>query len=309
MAGISGGAIAASVVASGAPPLALLGAYDAEPGLYCNSTLTENWPRSRGIDYKGTTRDVKAFVANCGVTVDWPLDRVKKALQALLPTDVSAISSTVQVIASQVNPLSFKLKAAWPLGPFSSKEDLIDKVGASSLLPCLLTGTCFVEIDGRPYRDGGFTASFNQLCVKATATNPCVCSSALHYGPDGYLPQNNKHGKCDESLPLVVATDGVPPSPVNGFTSYPKLDRWDWRLGTEKCGVNDWVAFATGYFRFVDPSPGTISINPGKRTPMPITPCEWKSYGIGKANRTTSRLIYEHGIMEARAFVAEQYGF
>ena len=65
---------------------------------------------------------------------------------------------------------------------------------------------------------------------------------------------------------------------------------------------------ATGFFQSVDPTPGTISINPGKRTPMPITPCEWRSYGIGKANRTKSRLIYEHGMLEARAFVAEQYG-
>ena len=309
MAGISGGAIAAAVVAAGAPPLALLDAYDAEQGLYCNSTMPENWPRSRGNDYKGATHDIKAFVANCVMTAEWPLERVKNALRRLLPTDVSAVSATFQVVASQINPLSFKLKVAWPLGPYSSKEDLIDKVAASSMLPCLLSGTSFLEIAGRPYIDGAFTANFNQLCVNATSTNPCLSASALHYGPRGYLPQINKYGKCDDSLPLVPPSFGVPPKPVNGFASYPELDRRDWKLGTEKCGLTDWGAVATGFFQFVDPTPGTISINPGKRTPMPITPCEWRSYGIGKANRTTSRLIYEHGMQEARAFVAEQYGF
>ena len=41
---------------------------------------------------------------------------------------------------------------------------------------------------------------------------------------------------------------------------------------------------------------------------MPITPCQWQSYELGKANRTINRLIYEHGMQEARAFVAEEYG-
>ena len=309
MAGISGGAIAAAVVAAGTPPLALLDAYDAEPGLYCNSTLDEGWPMSRGNDFQRAAHDLEAFVANCVMTAQWPLEKVAKALRGLLPADVAAISATVQVVASQINPISYKKKVAWPLGPFSSKEDLIDKIGASSTLPCLLSGTSFVEVAGRPYVDGGFTANFNQLCVNATSANPCLSASALHYGPRGYLPQTNKHGKCDDSLPLAPSTSGNQPSPLNGFASYPKLDRRDWKLGTEKCGLTDWAGVATSYFRMVDTSPGTvISINPGKRTPMPITPCQWQSYGLRKANRTISRMIFEHGVSEARAFVAEEYG-
>ena len=51
-----------------------------------------------------------------------------------------------------------------------------------------------------------------------------------------------------------------------------------------------------------------ININPGKRTPLPLTPCEWRSYRLGKANRTVSKLIYDHGVAEARAFAREAYG-
>ena len=310
MAGISGGAIAASVVASGTPPVALLNAYDAEQGLYCNSTLDEGWPRSRGNDFQGAAHDLKAFVANCAMTKEWPLVRVANALRRMLPVDVSAVSATVQVIASQVNPISYRHKVASSLGPFSSREDLIAKVSASSMLPCILSGTSFIEVDGRPYVDGGFSANFNQLCVNATSANPCLSASALHYGPHSYLPQSNKHGMCDDSLPLAPSTSDNPPNPFNGFASYPKLDRRDWKLGTSKCGLTDWAGVATSFSGFVGPSPGTVvSINPGKRTPMPITPCQWQSFASGKANRTISRLIYEHGILEARAFVAEAYGF
>jgi hypothetical protein len=75
MAGISGGAIAAAVVVAGTPPLALLDAYDAEPGLYCNSTLDEGWPMSRGNDFQGAAHDLTAFVANCVMTAEWPLEK------------------------------------------------------------------------------------------------------------------------------------------------------------------------------------------------------------------------------------------
>ena len=156
--------------------------------------------------------------------------------------------------------------------------------------------------------DGSSTANFNQLCVNATSANPCLSASALHYGPRGYLPQTNRHGKCDDSLPLAPSTSGNQPSPLIGFDLCPELDRRDWKLGTEKCGLTDWAGADTSFFRMVDPSPGTIiSINPGKRTPMPLTPCQWQSHGLRKANRTIHRMVYEHGMLEARAFVAE-YG-
>jgi len=235
--------------------------------------------------------------------------KVAKALRGLIPADVAAISATVQVVASQVNPISYKRKAAWPLGPFYSREDLIEKVGASSTLPCLLSGTSIVVVAGGPYVDGSSTANFNQLCVNATSASPSWSASALHYGPRGYLSQTNRHGKCDDSLPLAPSTSGNQPSPPSGFASYRALDRRDWKLGTEKCGLTDCADVASSFFRMIDPSPGTvISINPGKRTPMPLTPCQWQSYGLRKANRTISRMIYEHGMLEARAFVAEEYG-
>ena len=68
---------------------------------------------------------------------------------------------------------------------------------------------------------------------------PLLSASALYYGPRGYLPQINKYGKCDDSLPLVPPSVAVPPNPVNGFASYPELDRRDWKLGTEKCRLTD----------------------------------------------------------------------
>ena len=309
MAGISGGAIAAAVVAAGTPPLKLLDAYDAEGGIYCNATLNEGWPMSRGGDFKGAAYDLKAFVANCVMTAQLPLEKLAKALRELLPADVAAVSATVQVIASQINPINYKQRVAWPLGPFSSREDLIAKVGASSTLPCLISGTAFTEVAGRPYVDGGYAANFNQLCVNATAANPCLSASALYYGTHGYLPQTNSHGMCDDSLPLAPPTGNSQPNPPDGFASYPKLDRRDWKLGTKKCGLAAWAEAATSFFPFIDPSPGTsISINPGKRTSMPISPCQWHSYRLGIANRTISRMIYDHGIHEARAFAAEEYG-
>jgi len=92
--------------------------------LYCNSTLDKGWPMSRGNDFQGAAHDLKACVANCVMTAEWPLEKVAKALRGLLPADVAAMSATVQVVASQVNPIRYKRKVAWPLGPFSSKRGL-----------------------------------------------------------------------------------------------------------------------------------------------------------------------------------------
>ena len=50
------------------------------------------------------------------------------------------------------------------------------------------------------------------------------------------------------------------------------------------------------------------ALNPGKRTPMPISVCEFKGLLFGKANQTTALAIYEHGVAEAKAFAAEVYG-
>jgi hypothetical protein len=94
------------------------------------------------------------------------------------------VSKTVQIFASQINPLDYRSRVASPMGPYASKEDLVTKISASSDLPCLVSGTSFTVVPSgsgengsggeKPFVDGGFTANFNQLCAGATDKSRCI---------------------------------------------------------------------------------------------------------------------------------------
>ena len=46
-------------------------------------------------------------------------------------------------------------------------------------------------------------------------------------------------------------------------------------------------------------------INPGKRTPLPLPACEWRTFTRVPPNATVARMIFDHGRAEARAWVDE----
>lgn len=182
MTGLSGGAITSAVVAAGVPPAALLASYDDSP-IFCNATLPDDWatggePRAK--------ESLARFAATCLRTAEWPLNRVAASMRKLIPAAaVPVISETVQIFASQINPLDYRARVSSPMGPYSSKEDLIAKIGASSDLPCLVSGTSFTVVNSsssangggggeKPYIDGGFTTNFNQLCAGATDKSRCI---------------------------------------------------------------------------------------------------------------------------------------
>ena len=77
-----------------------------------------------------------AFTTLCLQQLVWPLERIARALRTLIPESaVPQVSRTVQIWASQLNPLVGQgalLRVPYPLGPYSSREDLITKSTASS---------------------------------------------------------------------------------------------------------------------------------------------------------------------------------
>ena len=354
MAGLSGGAITAAAVAAGVAPAALLSSYDESP-IFCDAALPDDWATG------GETRAgelLARFAARCLRTAEWPLRRVANSMRRLIPAEkVADVSRTVQIFASQVNPLDYRSRVASPMGPYSSKEDLVQKISASSDLPCLVSGTSFTvvnttttggggrgEVGEKPFVDGGFTANFNQLCAGATDRSRCITvtvrcihregvrrqekekqrldprthsktnkptktfTQALQVGPSALVPLRDALGRCYDNVltpPISLAL----PSPYFGWASYPTLPRPKWKVGSEPCDLPDYLKVLTLEDQLVPPGPDlAININPGKRTPLPLTPCEWRSYRLGKANRTVSKLIYDHGVAEARAFAREAYG-
>lgn len=318
MAGLSGGAITAAAVAAGVAPAALLSSYDESP-IFCDAALPDDWATG------GETRAgelLARFAARCLRTAEWPLRRVADSMRRLIPAEkVADVSRTVQIFASQVNPLDYRSRVASPMGPYSSKEDLVQKISASSDLPCLVSGTSFTvvnttttggggrgEVGEKPFVDGGFTANFNQLCAGATGRSRCITVTALQVGPSALVPLRDALGRCYDNVltpPISLAL----PSPYFGWASYPTLPRPKWKVGSEPCDLPDYLKVLTLEDQLVPPGPDlAININPGKRTPLPLTPCEWRSYRLGKANRTVSKLIYDHGVAEARAFAREAYG-
>lgn len=122
------------------------------------------------------------------------------------------------------------------------------------------------------------------------------------------MPLRDALGRCYDNIltpPISLAL----PSPYFGWADYPVLPRSKWKVGSEPCDLPDFLKVLTIEDQLVPPTPDTpININPGKRTPLPLTPCEWRSYRLGKANRTVSKLIYDHGVAEARAFAKEAFG-
>ena len=207
MAGLSGGAITSAVVAAGVPPADLLASYDDSP-IFCNATLPDDWA-SRGE--QRAKESLARFATTCLRTAEWPLSRVAASVRKLIPAEaVPVVSKTVQIFASQINPLDYRARVSSPMGPYSSKEDLIDKISASSDLPCLVSGTSFTVVNSssggssgggssssssasggggagveKPYVDGGFTTNFNQLCAGATEKSRCITVTVSLLGSEG----------------------------------------------------------------------------------------------------------------------------
>ena len=201
------------------------------------------------------------------------------------------------------------------MAPFSSVQDVAQKVMASSAVPCAIMPTTFQNVDGRAYIDGGFTASTNQLCINATDASPCVTVTATHFGPHGWVPRMRPEGAggatCDESV-MIPPVWGLQARPPVGYGPQWPLDPARDRLTMRRrrCAVPEVLDLLVLSERHAVPPPGFPgwAINPGKRTPMPISVCEFKGLLMSKANMTTATAIYEHGVAEAKAFAAEVYG-
>jgi len=187
---------------------------------------------------------------------------------------------------------------------------------ASSSVPCAITPETYKEVDGRAFIDGGFTASTNQLCINATEASPCVTVTATHFGPHGWVPLTRPDSSgggstCDESV-MIPPVWGLQARPLVGYGPQWPLDpaRDRVTMRRHRCAVPEVLDLLVLHERHAVPPVGFPgwAINPGKRTPMPISVCEFKGLLFGKANQTTATAIYEHGVAEAKAFAAEVYG-
>jgi len=174
--GFSGGALAAAVIASGADPRRLLESYD-DLSLFCNVTLPDGWnaPPRTPLQAAATLR---SSWEDCVGTATWPINAIGTAVRkTVAPESVANVSKTATLWASEVSPYFYYAQRSAPLGDFRDVEDVAQKVMASSAVPCAVTPRTYHEIDGRPYIDGGYTTSTNQLCIGATEESPCVTVS------------------------------------------------------------------------------------------------------------------------------------
>ena len=98
---------------------------------------------------------------------------------------------------------------------------------------------------------------------------------------------------------------------ISGYgPAYPEVPEPDWALTPKSCGktlgaVLLSVALDVAGVSLTAPLGPPPDINPGKRTPLPLSACEWRSYTRVPPNATVADTIYAHGRDEGRAWVEE----
>jgi hypothetical protein len=255
--------------------------------------------------------------------------------------DLAALASrTVQVWAAELDPVNgtkltedlptvMATARARPLAPYASVDDLEGAVLASSHLPCLLDSNYYLSFRGRPMVDGGYAAAWPQLCTTPAGGNAsddgtCVRIAATFLGPAGEIPPNKPGTEsCDRSVgrpgmplggPGWHQPGGVPPNGgvnVTGWgPAYPPVPENEWRLDPKSCGRTLGEVFMSIALDVADTPLGAPwgpppDINPGKRTPLPLPACEWRTFTRVPPNATVARMIFDHGRAEARAWVDE----
>lgn len=253
----------------------------------------------------------------------------------------AVLSRTVQVWGAELDPangtaLDEDLPAvlatarAAPLAPYGNEGDLLEAVLASAHLPCLLDSNYYLAFRGRPFVDGGYAAAWPQLCTRpdggnATEGGRCLRVAATFLGPAGLIPPTKAGSEaCDPAAGRLGAPlagpgwrlpDGLAPNGgvnVSGYgPPYPLApSEAAWRLDPKSCGktlggVLLSVALDVSDANLTAPWGPPPDINPGKRTALPLSACEWRAYTRVPPNATVAQLMYDHGLAEGRAWVDE----
>lgn len=356
---MSGGALATLATAAGAPGAATLDAYT-HATWFCEGAHVMDRPALDLSSPEGATQAAKEL-EDCRTPESgwfWPrrtLDgMLRQALAArntsLAPSGgdlVALLSRTLQIWAAELDatnstaldedlPAVLQSARSKPLAPYTSLDDAVGSALTSSHLPCLLDSNYYTAFRGQPMVDGGYAASWPQLCAlpgSGEAAPRCVRVAATWLGPDGLVPPGVAQGdKCDTKSagglgaplqgPGWARQPGIPPNPGTSPPNetgwgppYPPVPEDQWGLKPKSCGdtlggVLLAVALDTADANMTASWPPDVApdINPGKRTRLPLAPCEWRSFIKVPPNRTVSETMYQHGLDEGRAWINEEWG-
>lgn len=292
IAGISGGAITATLLASGVSP------KEAAAKLVPLMVATVVFEGVTGGGGGGGTNPARPdFNKMAGL--------LRASLRELLPGNAaSQANGKLHVFASQVSPASPSLLSppplwfdlgAWP-GGYGDKGDLIDATVASAYVPCAVGGASATPYKDHLWIDGGAAASLDNLCGAISGSAPCVEVVAVAVGP------------------LAAATCSPPPAPEgsNNAGTYPgyptyggastaalPLDCGAYKLLNGRSATEDFHPL-----KVVAP-PGAIC--PGCRVQTPFTQCDIKKFanfqfgGLGQAWD-----VHQLGYKEGEAWAVEQ---
>ena len=327
-AGMSGGALASALAALGISGERMKTIYKDTPCV-CDGV---KWDTVNAAD----PVELRLALARCASSLSPPEAALKTQLaKYITPATVGTVSDRVQVWASQLDPLATARNGsvATPLAPFADPADAADALVASSYIPCLIGPWKYTAFRGRPFIDGGYSASWDQLCINATT---CVRVASNVFGPQGQRPRGDDvphllltlHNCPNESE--WVRPGGVPPNPVHGWgPDFPLAPQSKWRLPkacpppamltstppatlVTKLGLPSLAPLAAKLGPRDPPPPGVLrpgppDINPGHRVPLPFNACKWLLFGVFKPWKAEDvDAIYQHGVDTARAWAAEQ---
>jgi hypothetical protein len=186
---ISGGALVATLVSSGMNPRKILEYYE-DSTIVCNMTLPERWSAPPNTPVQAVS-SLRSASKDCLRTAVWPGDSVANAvLRYVTPESIANISRTTQIWGTEISPYLYYAQRSAPLGPYRDVDDLALKIKAScgkfffffffrshvlgknaltfffknldtnpllslAAIPCFTTPYTYLEVDGRPYVDGG----------------------------------------------------------------------------------------------------------------------------------------------------------
>jgi len=204
-----------------------------------------------------------------------------------------------QLDASSPSPTN---GAPWALSSFTSRDDIVNAVVASSYLPCWTGDEPFATLHGAPALDGGFSTDFAQMCGPESVEGGCVRVSAGVVGPNAAAPAAGS--------PPCLATAGPRIAPSH-HPLYPVPPPSAWKLNNATCAAKDPRASPASWPPLVGHGAGgsRATIFPGfsPAAPLPFSACEWAGMSLTPAPQKWDA-VFRQGVADGIAW-AEANGF
>jgi hypothetical protein len=270
-----------------------------------------------GISGEGQFNATTALIKKCsadGPAGCQPLNgKLAALLGDLLPADAGkSIGGRVRVWVSALpNTSANTLAGSVPYGvtDFTSNADLTAALFGSDMIPCFSDDRTYNLVRGVPAMDGGFSSDFRELCSDAGAS-PCVTAATAVVNGAAAGDKGASLEACPAAIPGTYATSPARAG-AKGATPLapPATPQADWALpaacarGVDPSTV--WPPFVSQGSTL--PAGAKPDIYAGARTTGALqawAACDWLAFAL-KPDFAKWESVYEAGLMEAGAWAAE----